>query len=212
MYPNLGLYTPSAVHGPREPPTSDLYILPAPPQIYTMSSLQDIMNVDEDPELNKRHDDPTPSDSRRRPHQASTAASSTHARYSSEGIHVTRLEDTTTKEGTSLPAQTISPSLAGPGHDSSQTTAASNLDHDCTSGDVMDPPYGHTRSGSSGHYGNTPMRPFVNSPTNDTTRRLTPVTGRVSRAKKGVPVHTCDQCRPPKVCLPLYEGPFEHVA
>ena len=30
--------------------------------------------------------------------------------------------------------------------------------------------------------------------------RYTPVTNRVSRAKKGVPVHTCDLCRPPKVC------------
>lgn len=28
--------------------------------------------------------------------------------------------------------------------------------------------------------------------------KLTPITGRVSRAKKGVPVHTCDMCRPPK--------------
>ncbi|KAH9900237.1 hypothetical protein F4778DRAFT_782345 [Xylariomycetidae sp. FL2044] len=28
--------------------------------------------------------------------------------------------------------------------------------------------------------------------------RLTPITGRVSRAKKGVRVHTCDICRPPK--------------
>ncbi|KAG6193478.1 hypothetical protein E4U27_007234 [Claviceps purpurea] len=28
--------------------------------------------------------------------------------------------------------------------------------------------------------------------------KLTPITRRVSRAKKGVPVHTCDMCRPPK--------------
>ncbi|KAI0400475.1 hypothetical protein F4802DRAFT_619854 [Xylaria palmicola] len=28
--------------------------------------------------------------------------------------------------------------------------------------------------------------------------KLTPITGRVSRAKKGVPVHTCDKCKPPK--------------
>ncbi|KAJ3569674.1 hypothetical protein NPX13_g6003 [Xylaria arbuscula] len=28
--------------------------------------------------------------------------------------------------------------------------------------------------------------------------KLTPITGRVSRAKKGVPVHTCDICKPPK--------------
>lgn len=29
--------------------------------------------------------------------------------------------------------------------------------------------------------------------------RYTPVTGRVSRAKKGQPVHVCDQCDPPRV-------------
>ncbi|KAK5634592.1 hypothetical protein RRF57_010305 [Xylaria bambusicola] len=29
--------------------------------------------------------------------------------------------------------------------------------------------------------------------------KLTPITGRVSRAKKGVPVHTCEICKPPKV-------------
>jgi hypothetical protein len=28
--------------------------------------------------------------------------------------------------------------------------------------------------------------------------KYTPVTGRISRAKKGVPVHTCDVCRPVK--------------
>jgi len=31
--------------------------------------------------------------------------------------------------------------------------------------------------------------------------KYTPVTGRISRAKKGVPVHTCDICRPVKVCI-----------
>lgn len=29
--------------------------------------------------------------------------------------------------------------------------------------------------------------------------KYTPITGRVSKAKKGVPVHTCEQCRPVKV-------------
>lgn len=36
--------------------------------------------------------------------------------------------------------------------------------------------------------------------------KLTPITGRVSRAKKGVPVHYCELCQPPKVsgtsCFP----------
>ena len=29
--------------------------------------------------------------------------------------------------------------------------------------------------------------------------KLTPITGHVSKAKKGAPVHTCDACQPPKV-------------
>ncbi|KAI0184311.1 hypothetical protein EV127DRAFT_239456 [Xylaria flabelliformis] len=40
-----------------------------------------------------------------------------------------------------------------------------------------------------------------NAPGNDeesTIPKLTPITGRVSRAKKGVPVHICDICKPPK--------------
>lgn len=30
----------------------------------------------------------------------------------------------------------------------------------------------------------------------------TPITGRVSRARKGVPVFTCDMCNPPKARAP----------
>lgn len=39
----------------------------------------------------------------------------------------------------------------------------------------------------------------MGSPNPEVPIRLTPITGRVSRAKKGVPVHTCDMCNPPKV-------------
>jgi len=47
---------------------------------------------------------------------------------------------------------------------------------------------------------NTPMRPMPNLSSSDMPVKYTPVTGRVSRAKKGVPVHICEICRPPKVC------------
>ncbi|KAJ4302576.1 hypothetical protein N0V88_002726 [Collariella sp. IMI 366227] len=51
------------------------------------------------------------------------------------------------------------------------------------------------------------------------TTRITPKTGRVSKAKKGLPVHVCDICRPPKVqTLPADAGlkagccfPFDSV-
>lgn len=77
-----------------------------------------------------------------------------------------------------------------------------------TSVDSMDPHgYGSAASSSSvgggpssgGYPPNVPRRPMGTSPGPEVPVRLTPITGRVSRAKKGVPVHICDQCNPPKV-------------
>ncbi|KAI5927214.1 hypothetical protein F4810DRAFT_706592 [Camillea tinctor] len=46
---------------------------------------------------------------------------------------------------------------------------------------------------------NMPSRPILNAPgEGNLPIKLTPITGRVSRAKKGMPVHICDICRPPK--------------
>ncbi|KXJ95081.1 hypothetical protein Micbo1qcDRAFT_192202 [Microdochium bolleyi] len=42
------------------------------------------------------------------------------------------------------------------------------------------------------------MRPMGSPTGGDTSVRLTPITRRISRAKKGVPVHTCEICRPAK--------------
>ena len=47
---------------------------------------------------------------------------------------------------------------------------------------------------------NSPMRPMPHHVPAELPMRLTPITGRVSRAKKGVPVHVCDICKPAKVC------------
>ena len=75
-----------------------------------------------------------------------------------------------------------------------------------TSNESMDQTgYGSAASSSSMgtgglHRSNTPMRPMRSQPSvGDIPLKLTPITGRVSRAKKGVPVHTCDICKPPKV-------------
>lgn len=68
-----------------------------------------------------------------------------------------------------------------------------------TSTDSMDSSYGQGQ-GHSGYYPGPPMRPAMSgSSSGEHQVKLTPITGRVSRAKKGVPVHTCDICRPPKV-------------
>ena len=50
--------------------------------------------------------------------------------------------------------------------------------------------------------GSPPQSSRGSEPAADMPVKYTPVTGRISRAKKGVPVHTCDICRPVKVCLP----------
>nr|RBQ91926.1 hypothetical protein FVER53263_02726 [Fusarium verticillioides] len=40
----------------------------------------------------------------------------------------------------------------------------------------------------------TPMRPFTGAATGEAHVKLTPITRKISKAKKGVPVHTCNQC------------------
>ncbi|PSR98986.1 hypothetical protein BD289DRAFT_65961 [Coniella lustricola] len=49
-----------------------------------------------------------------------------------------------------------------------------------------------------GGYPPNQSRRHMGSPNADMPVKLTPITGRVSRAKKGVPVHVCDTCNPPK--------------
>jgi hypothetical protein len=71
-----------------------------------------------------------------------------------------------------------------------------------TAGEGMDfsgyQPGGSTQASTSG---SPPQSSRGSEPAADMPVKYTPVTGRISRAKKGVPVHTCDICRPVKVCL-----------
>ncbi|KAM0424607.1 hypothetical protein ACHAPT_010133 [Fusarium lateritium] len=52
-------------------------------------------------------------------------------------------------------------------------------------------------SNQPGPSSNVPMRPFSAGVGNEPHVKLTPITRKISKAKKGVPVHTCDRC--PKV-------------
>lgn len=52
-------------------------------------------------------------------------------------------------------------------------------------------------SNQPGPSSNAPMRPFTAGVGNEPHVKLTPITRKISKAKKGVPVHTCDRC--PKV-------------
>lgn len=63
---------------------------------------------------------------------------------------------------------------------------------------------GHEHTGYSYSHGQQygashDMRPMMQANTmGEPAVKLTPVTGRVSRAKKGMPVHICEMCHPPK--------------
>ncbi|KAH6617280.1 hypothetical protein F5144DRAFT_498755 [Chaetomium tenue] len=81
---------------------------------------------------------------------------------------------------------------------SGSTTRKSTRQRSTTSSDSMDRSrYGSAASPSSMPRG--PQRPMPLHPvTTQYTPKITPKTGRVSKAKKGLPVHICDICRPPK--------------
>jgi hypothetical protein len=84
----------------------------------------------------------------------------------------------------------------------SSTRPAGGRRRSTTSTDSMDQT-GYASSSSMGGPPGHPIRPMPPSGQGENLPiKLTPITGRVSRAKKGVPVHTCDVCRPPKVSRP----------
>lgn len=81
---------------------------------------------------------------------------------------------------------------------SSPGTSSGSRRRSNTSSDSMDTSYyGH----GHGYVPAGPSRSYAaaDSTGGETPVKLTPITGRVSRAKKGVPVHICELCRPPKV-------------
>ncbi|PVH80575.1 hypothetical protein DL98DRAFT_187095 [Cadophora sp. DSE1049] len=67
-------------------------------------------------------------------------------------------------------------------------------------GEAMDFTSGYQAGGSNqaSNSGSPQQSSRGSEPAADMPVKYTPVTGRISRAKKGVPVHTCDICRPVK--------------
>lgn len=65
--------------------------------------------------------------------------------------------------------------------------------------DAMDSSYVRSYAQTYTQYPAAPARPLAAAA--DATVKRTPITGRVSRAKKGLAVHVCDLCRPPKVVM-----------
>lgn len=171
-----------------------------------MASLKQIMNVDEDSldssESHKRPQDATPLSSRGSTSTASTAS------YTSPVNQVFT--------SSSPPIHSFNPSAAvpvsrtaypfGPEVLPAASTGAANISDrriSNTSTESMDSSYypqshshafdGHPGSSSAGMARSQMPGPEGDAP------RLTPITGRVSRARKGIPVHMCELCRPPKV-------------
>lgn len=98
----------------------------------------------------------------------------------------------------------VVPTFPGEDPTSSSPRSTRVRRHSAASDDSMDQAgYGSAASSSSRgggrHPPRTPMRPMPSAPGVDGPVKLTPVTRRISRAKKGVPVHVCETCRPPKV-------------
>ncbi|KUI72814.1 Zinc finger protein zas1 [Cytospora mali] len=204
-----------------------------------MSSLQSIMNVDED-----QHDASISTLMDKKDKDAATPASGFRSQNPSSSFtpsgHVTRSDQQPSSTYTTPPTTVIAedsniarsdqrPTDEGPDSSSAvqkgkrraeisdprprtstvnTSTALSqpggSRRQSTTSVDSMDQHgYGSASSSSLGGAGggglppNHPTRP-MGSPNPEVPIRLTPITGRVSRAKKGVPVHTCDMCNPPK--------------
>lgn len=103
------------------------------------------------------------------------------------------------------PAATRNPNAPSP---STSSSRPSRRRPSTASNDSMEHAgYGSAASSSSIGAGlnpsNSPMRPMSSTASSSSSMpvKYTPITGRVSRARKGVPVHICEICRPPKVRL-----------
>lgn len=159
-----------------------------------MASLKEIMNVDEDsfdPDPHKKVKESVPRSSRAPDSIPSTSsyASPTESSFASSSGNPT-IQSSSTHPPQPLPTETASPS---PGASNPDSRRRSN-----TSSDSMDPLYyGQSHGyvpGSMATSSGVP-RPYpATAPPNEGSVKLTPITGRVSRAKKGQPVHICQEC------------------
>ncbi|KAK3316691.1 hypothetical protein B0H66DRAFT_478220 [Apodospora peruviana] len=181
-----------------------------------MASLKFIMDVDNEdgdsrPHTNKKDRDAGQPANAGQLHEASANTQPHQRHVSSSAVAV--------QEDINPVAPAAQSKRRGPstrGFKSATTVSSSSLSTSTTrpparrrstaSNDSMDPTSGGYGSGASSssmggriHPSNSPMRPMpTNPPPSNIPMRLTPITGRVSRAKKGVPVHVCDICKPAK--------------
>ncbi|OTB07070.1 hypothetical protein M426DRAFT_93805 [Hypoxylon sp. CI-4A] len=153
------------------------------------------MDDEDDPQIDKNDDGSISTG----PSHPSRAATSSHDKRDKDD----RLTPAPTRRrGPSGRSSKSTATATSPSASSSRPALVSR--RSTASSEPMDPSgYGSYAQGSSSGGGippsNMPTRPMGTSPGEGSVPvKLTPITGRVSRAKKGVPVHTCDICKPPK--------------
>lgn len=173
-----------------------------------MASLKFIMDVDDD------QPDPPPSTGDGRDSTRNIAPPHSSGQATPSQIYPSHVSgsDQATRQTSRTAIATVAGSRRAPASTrnsdapSALTTAAqsSTRRRSTASNDSMDHAgYGSAASSSSVGAGlnpsNSPMRPMSSATSSDVPVKYTPITGRVSRARKGVPVHICEICRPPKV-------------
>ncbi|KAI1140345.1 hypothetical protein F5Y05DRAFT_403309 [Hypoxylon sp. FL0543] len=166
-----------------------------------MTSLEFIMDMvdDEDTTQINKNDDGSIPPGPSRSQDPSRAATSSHEKPKDQDDRLASAP--TRRRGPSGRSSKSTAAASSPSASSSRPAPLSR--RSTTSSESMDPSgYGtHTQGSSSGGMppSNLPSRPMGNSPGEGSVPvKLTPITGRVSRAKKGVPVHVCDICKPHK--------------
>ncbi|KAI0386694.1 hypothetical protein F5Y04DRAFT_275145 [Hypomontagnella monticulosa] len=162
------------------------------------------MDMEEDtpqdtPQINKDDEGSIPTGSSRS-QDPSRAATSSHEKPNDQDDRLASAPSR--RRGPSSRSSKSTATASSPSASSSRPAPVSR--RSTTSSESMDPGGygGHAQGSTSGGSMPTssmPTRPLGNVPgEGGVPVKLTPITGRVSRAKKGVPVHTCDICKPPK--------------
>lgn len=157
-----------------------------------MSSLKDIMDVDVEPLESQAY--------RRSKEAAQQQASHPPIAQSSQSPSPP-IDDN--NKGKTPISRRKSNRVSKPASQSSAARQNTTRRRSSAGGEAMEYTSGYQAGGSNqaSTSGSPQQSPRGSEPGTDLPVKYTPVTGRLSRAKKGVPVHTCDTCRPVKVCI-----------
>jgi hypothetical protein len=154
-----------------------------------MSSLKDIMDVDVEPLESQAYVRAKEAAQQQASHPSLERSSATPSPQLDDNIGDAPIKLHRSNRLSKPSGQTLS---SRPGNLQRRSSAAAEA-MDFTSG------YQQGGSNQASTSGSPPQSSSRGSePAQDVPVKYTPVTGRISRAKKGVPVHTCDICRPVK--------------